>query len=394
MASLMLKEAKGKVTEEQISKLIESGATEAAQAEMHARTEASQAAADAVKITLDKALEHQPGLGKRVQETTQAIEDKVGIPYAKWIPGIGEGIMAAGAVGATLRGVLDSAGNYLGMDTTNVRKNALTDTSAMVMGTLDEVSNEGRIQALLEGSGNYQEAKGSLLALGDAVLKNVASHQGESPDAAMAADKNLEAAIVQAKKYIPEQALKGIFETFTKLESTPNISEALEKAQGMTASTNWKEANEESLRLTRLVGHAFNRATSQQGSPAFIREKPADPRAVFARHAGALSLLEDSPEAFLGALRESGIGPKQASKLLEIAQGMATDAASAGKVARMRKEIDERIKSITGRESDVLGQAKRKTGERQLEMIGGAQKRLGEKGLSLPVDRVLGITGE
>lgn len=115
---------------------------------------------------------------------------------------------------------------------------------------------------------------------------------------------------------------------------------------------------------------------------------------MFARHAGALSLLEDSPEAFLGALRESGIGPKQASKLLEIAQGMATDAASAGKVARMRKEIDERIKSITGRESDVLGQAKRKTGERQLEMIGGAQKRLGEKGLSLPVDRVLGITGE
>lgn len=385
MAALMLKEAKGKVSEEQISAIIEGGAAEAAKADMQVRQEAAQSTADAIQVTLKKAVENEPGFGRRVRENMEAVD-------AEGVVGPLDAIIGINA--ATIRAVYDSAGNYLGMDPTNVRKNALTDTTAMVMGSLVELADESRMQALLEGSGDYQKAKGALLSLGDAVLRNVAAHQGESGDTAANADQRLEAAVAEAKKYIPEQALKGVFETFTKLEKTPGISEALEKAQGAKSSTNWKAANEEALRLTRLVGYAFDRATSKQGSPAYIRNAPADPRAIFARHAGSLALLEDSPEAFLGALKESGIGPKKAVELLGIAQEMAKDAASAGKVAQMRAAVEARVKSITEKESGVLGRSKRRTGERQLELIGGAQERLGSQGLSLPVDRVLGVTGE
>jgi len=281
--------------------------TQQNQADAKAAETAAGAMAYGASMALGKAAENQPNFGQKVLSAT------VGAGVA------GPAAPIVGSSWVVAREIADSIANYFGHDTEHVDKNAMTDAVTFIQQASEHALNEPGAAGILAASGkNPEEARGAVLAAIQAVTASTIAHQGGNETGTTELDQKAEAAIANAKQYVPGSFLNGIFGTLGRVSTDPQLADKMKMVMkpGEKNSRNWKEANEEMFRTVSKIGVNAKRITANEASPAHIPDAlPIEQ--IMLHSAGAAAYLSASPEEGVSRLvHDFGLSPKNAMRVL------------------------------------------------------------------------------
>jgi hypothetical protein len=307
------------------------------------------------------ATEKEPTLGKKLGNAV--FDSSLGVPA-----------LASGEViGVIAKSLLDTTANWLGRDTTDVPKTALTDGVMLVDRTVEGALRAPGVEGVLASAGDPELAKGAFRAAVRDVMLSLAAHNGQSSVSPAEADARATASLVKLKEQVPQAAIHGLFGAIGKLESDPTARKQRMEEAGATPSDNVKAAKKDALLYVRKFANNYERLTAK--GPAAIAKRPVDFESIQSQVVGATSFAFGDPVASLKKLTQMGLTPDRAKKYLEMARERVKGTPDEATLMRTIEEAE--------RQSRVLGTDVKKVKAKERF---GAQKKAIDLGVTLPDD--------
>lgn len=339
---------------------------------------------------LSEAAGTQKSFGGRAMEYARKGQEEIPLP------GVSAVMVPAGFVAAGLESITSAASNWLGSDTTQVRKSALTDGASRGIETLEKFLTMPTVQGMLSSAGDPAVAAN---AVRDVVVTGMASAAAaKGGDPAVIKDRDAKAleALKRAKTIVPDSVLRVVAEGFGASEGVSKMdAKDAGKMIGTTGSENERAAMNDAGMFVRNAGYRLKYLMTQPGEGHVSLALPnKEMLQSLDASVAASAYLALSPEDGAKKLRDEwGMGPKEALKVIERVRKRATikDPETGAESVTLPDELTkvefELKKQVAALGDSVEIDRRKESAERakRAAVSGGrVAQRLREKGLGLP----------